>query len=119
MSPVERLTFEALTTRREPPRGVDSGRPGDHDNFCQLPAEESGEAACFSARACLLDLSGGDPDLSGLSLGGDGSNSRISVSQSLWSRSMGTVLAPVKSSFPSLSATAVQALWTTFRFSLV
>ena len=119
MSPVERLTFEALTTRREPPRGVDSGRPGDHDNFCQLPAEESGEAACFSARACLLDLNGGDPDLSGLSLGGDGSNSRISVSQSLWSRSMGTVLAPVRSSFPSLSATAVQALWTTFRFSRV
>ena len=51
MSPVERLAFEALTTRREAPCEVVSGRPGDHDNFCQLPVEESGEAACFSARA--------------------------------------------------------------------
>ena len=119
MSPVERLAFEALTTRREAPCEVVSGRPGDHDNFCQLPVEETGEAACFSARACRLDLNGGDPDLSGLSLGGDGSNSRISVSQFLWSKSMGTVFAPVRSSFPNLSATAVQARWTTFLFSRV
>ena len=109
MSPVERLTFEALTTRRETLCEVVSGRPSDHEIFCQLPVEESGEATCFSARACRLDLSGGDPDLSGLSLGGDGSSSRISVSQSLWSKSMGTALAPVRSSFPNLSATAVHA----------
>ena len=119
MSPVDRLTFDALTTRRDAPCEVISGRPGEPDIFCQLPVDETGEATCFSARAWRLDLNGGDPDLSGLSLEGDGSSSRISVSQSLWSKSIGTVLEPVKSSVPNLSATAVHARCTTFFFSRV
>ena len=69
ISPVERLAFEALTTRREAPCEVASGRRGDQLIFCQLLADESGEATCFSARAWRLDLDGGDPDFSGLSLG--------------------------------------------------
>ena len=56
ISPVERLAFEALTTRREAPCEVASGRRGDQLIFCQLLADESGEATCFSARAWRLEL---------------------------------------------------------------
>ena len=118
MSPVERLTFEATDHPEGATPWCGFRRPGTMITSASSLPRSLGEAACFSARACLLDLNGGDPDLSGLSPRGRWVQFEDPPCPSLCGPGpMGTVLAPVRSSFPSLSATAVQALWTTFRFS--